>query len=305
MTHSRNSADRAHRRPSQPLPAGAADCHMHVLGPFSRFPLAKERAYTVEEAPLDLHEAMKRAVGLARTVFVQASGHGTDNRAMLAALAQLGPRARGIAVVDLEAQPQDLEAMHAAGVRGLRINFQSMGARYGGDSGLWLAEFGKLAKPLGWHLQVFANPQVLAPLEKAILSATTPIVIDHMGLPDAAAGVDQAGFQLILRLLRANHVWVKLAGADRITRASGRLRDAVPFIRALAEAAPKRTIWGSDWPNIGFHQGKAVSDEALLPYRQLDAGELLDVLIEAVPDAAMQRAILVDNPTRLYQFDHH
>ena len=276
---------------------------MHVLGPFAQFPLAAERAYTVEEAPLQLHEAMKRATGLERTVFVQASGHGSDNRAMLAALAQLGPRARGVAVVDLDAPANALAAMHAAGVRGLRINFQSMGARYAGDAARWLRSFESLVAPFGWHLQLFCNAEMLGALEHAIRDCKAMVIIDHMGLPDTAAGLEQPGFQRVLRLLAHGNVWIKLAGADRITRASGRLRDAAPFIRALAQAAPDRAVWGSDWPNIGFHQGKAVHDEAVLPYRQLDAGELLDVLIEAVPNDAARHAILVDNPARLYQFD--
>jgi predicted TIM-barrel fold metal-dependent hydrolase len=125
-------------------------------------------------------------------------------------------------------------------------------------------------------------------------------VIDHMGLPDAAAGIEQPGFQAVLRLLAANHVWVKLAGADRITRSSGRLRDAIPFIRALAAVAPERLVWGSDWPHLGFHSRQQVQGDAVLPYREVDAGELLDVLIEAVPDAEARRAILADNPARLY-----
>jgi predicted TIM-barrel fold metal-dependent hydrolase len=129
------------------------------------------------------------------------------------------------------------------------------------------------------------------------------VVIDHMGLPDAAAGVGQPGFQAVLRLLAGKHVWVKLAGADRITRATGRLRDAIPFMRALAEAAPERLVWGSDWPNLGFHSGRQVQDDAVLPHRELDAGELLDVLAEAVPDQATRHVILADNPARLYGFD--
>jgi predicted TIM-barrel fold metal-dependent hydrolase len=124
-----------------------------------------------------------------------------------------------------------------------------------------------------------------------------------MGLPDGAAGLGQAGFQAVLRLLAREHVWVKVAGADRITRTTGRLPDAIPFIRALAAAAPERLVWGSDWPNIGFHSGEQVRDAAVLPHRELDAGELLDVLIEAVPDAAARRAILAGNPARLYGFD--
>jgi predicted TIM-barrel fold metal-dependent hydrolase len=294
--------DRTHGAPSQPLPARAADCHMHVLGPFERFALAAERAYTVAEAPLAAHEGMKRAVGLERTVLVQASGHGTDNRALLAALAQLGPRGRAVAVVDALTPEGELESMHAAGVRGLRLNFQTMRERYSGDAGQWLSKFEELAAPLGWHLQLFCGADLLAELASRLVKSKSNIVIDHMGLPDAAGGIEQPGFQTVLRLLRASNLWVKLAGADRITRSTGRLRDAVPFIQALAAAAPERLVWGSDWPHIGFHPGKAVRGDAILPYRDLDAGELLDVLIEAIPDAAVRQSILTDNPARLYGF---
>ena len=276
---------------------------MHVLGPFAHYPLAAERAYTVAEAPLAAHEHMKRSVGLERTVLVQASGHGTDNRALLAALSQLGPRGRAVAVVDLRTPAAELEAMHAAGVRGLSLNFQTLRQRYAGDEAKWLAKFGELASPLGWHLQLFCDARLLAAMEPALLTAKIPIVIDHMGLPDAAAGIQQEGFQAVLRLLRSESIWVKLAGADRVTRASGKLRDAIPFIRALAAAAPERLVWGSDWPHIGFHSRQAVHDDAILPYRGLDAGELLEVLIEAVPDAATRRAILSENPQRLYGFE--
>ena len=296
--------ERTQRAPSQPLPARAADCHMHVLGPFERFPLAAKRAYTVAEAPLAAHEKMKRAVGLERTVLVQASGHGTDNGALLAALAQLGPRGRAVAVVDIRTPARELESMHAAGVRGLRLNFQTLRERYSGDAAHWLAKFAALAAPCGWHLQLFCGAELLVETESMLVKSKTSIVIDHMGLPDAAAGVAQPGFQTVLRLLRSANIWVKLAGADRITRSTGKLRDAIPFMQALAADAPGRLVWGSDWPHIGFHSGKAVHGDAILPYRHLDAGELLDVLIEAVPDTNTRRAILADNPQRLYGFEH-
>jgi 2-pyrone-4,6-dicarboxylate lactonase len=291
-----------HHAPTQPLPARAADCHMHVFGPFERFPLAAGRAYTVPEAPLAVHEKMKRTVGLERTVLVQASGHGTDNRAMLAALAQLGPRGRAVAVVEPEAPQSEMESLHAAGVRGLRLNFQTVRERYAGDARQWIEKFEALAAPLGWHLQLFCGADLLGELEAVLVKLNTAIVIDHMGLPEASAGIGQPVFQTVLRLLRSPHIWVKVAGADRITRSTGRLRDAVPFIRALAATASERVVWGSDWPNIGFHQRKPVHDDEILPYRDLDAGELLDVLIEAVPDATTRQAILSDNPQRLYGF---
>jgi predicted TIM-barrel fold metal-dependent hydrolase len=275
---------------------------MHVLGPFERFPLAAERAYTVEAAPLEAHERMKREVGLERTVLVQASGHGMDNRAMLAALAALGARGRGIAVVPFDATKEDVGKMNHAGVRGVRLNLATLASRHSGDPVSLLQGYAQLAAPLGWHVQLFVPAQTLVALESAISRCVVPVVIDHMGLPDAAAGLDQPGFAALLRLTASGRAWAKLAGADRITRSSGRLRDAIPFMRALAQAAPDRLVWGSDWPNLGFHSGKQVRDEAILPHRSLDAGELLDVLAEAVPDTHARNAILVNNPERLYGF---
>lgn len=291
-----------HRAPSRPLPPGAADCHMHVLGPFGRYPLAAERAYTVAEAPLALHERMKRDVGLERTVLVQASGHGFDNGAMLAALSGLGARGRGVAVIPADFPKKDLEAMHLAGVRGVRLNLVTLASRHPGDRGEIIAAYERMLAPLGWHLQIFAGAATLAGLEPIIARCGVNVVLDHMGLPDAAAGTGDAGFQAVLRLAASKHVWVKLAGADRITRSSGRLREAIPFMRALAERAPERLVWGSDWPHIGFHSGKGVKDGEVLPYRTLDAGELLDILIEAIPEPELRYAILAANPARLYGF---
>ncbi len=272
-----------------------------MLGPFARYPLAADRAYNVPEALLEEHERMKRSVGLERTVFVQASGHGNDNRAMLAALAALGERGRGVAVVAAHESSSELEGLNLAGVRGLRLNLVTMRSRYAGDPGKLVADHERLCAPLGWHLQMFADGATLAALEPVLQRCRENVVVDHMGLPDASAGLAQPGFQALLRLMRREHMWAKLAGADRITRASGRLRDAIPFLQALALVAPRRLVWGSDWPHIGFHSGEQVRGQAVLPYRDVDVCELLEVLFEAVPDAAAIRAILSDNPARLYR----
>jgi 2-pyrone-4,6-dicarboxylate lactonase len=294
--------NRSHRRPAVPLPENSADCHMHVFGPFERFPLAAERAYNVPEAPVAAHERMKRQVGLERTVFVQASGHGTDNRAMLAALQETGERGRGVAVVAPQTPLADLQRMHKAGVRGVRLNLYTFAGRHAGEPAELLRRYERLVGPLGWHLQIFCDPAVLVQLAPHIEQSNVPVVIDHMGLPDAAEGLEQPVFQTVLRLAAKKRAWVKLAGADRITKSTGRLEDAVPFIRALADAAPDRLVWGSDWPNIGFHSRQQVADDHMLEHRELDAGELLDLLGEAVPDAATRTAILTTNPDTLYGF---
>jgi predicted TIM-barrel fold metal-dependent hydrolase len=292
--------NRTHRAPAEPLPPHAADCHMHVFGPFERYPLAPQRAYNVPEASLAAHERMKAQVGLERTVFVQASGHGLDNGALLAALAEIGARGRGVAVVAPQAPLVELQRLHKAGVRGVRLNLYTFAERHSGDPATLLRTYERLVAPLGWHLQIFCDPNMLAALAPAIARSSVPVVIDHMGLPDAAHGVEQPGFQTVLQL--AGKAWVKVAGADRITRSTGNLRDAIPFIRALAQAAPQRLVWGSDWPNIGFHTRQQVHDDSLLAHRELDAGELLDVLLEALPDADTRSAILARNPEALYGF---
>jgi len=279
------------------LPPLAADCHMHVFGPFARFPLAPERAYNVAEATLDEHERMKRAVGLERTVLVQASGHGFDNRAMLAALKELGPRGRAVAVLAPDTPQSELADLHARGVRGVRLNLVTLASRHAGDPGGLVRAYERMLAPLGWHLQVFADD--FRRLEPALERCAVQVVIDHMGLPDAAKGIAQPGFQAVLRLARMSHVWVKLAGADRVSRSTGELRDAMPFMRALHEAAPGRMVWGTDWPHLGFHNRRQVHGDEILPYRAVDPRELLSVLFEAIPQP---QGVLADNPARLYGF---
>lgn len=289
--------------PLPPLPAGATDCHMHVFGPFERYPLAAERAYTVAEAPLEAHEDMKRNLGFERTVVVQASGYGNDNRAMLSALAKLGERGRGVAVFSSDLSISEMQDMHRAGVRGARLNLATMPSRYAGEPASLVRDYERLLAPLGWHLQVFSSSQILMSMAQALRSCSVPVVIDHMGLPDAAQGIAQPGFRAVLALAEAGHVWIKLAGADRITRSSGRLRDAVPFMQALGEVAPQRLVWGSDWPHIGFHAGRQTHGDAVLPYRTIDESGLLAVLFEAFPSEAMRQAILADNPADLYGWE--
>src|SRR6266850_4903386 len=168
--------DRQHRAPREPLPPQATDSHMHVFGPFERFPLAAERAYNVAEAPLGTHERMKGQVGLERTVFVQASGHGTDNRAMLAALAQIGPRGRGVAVVAPQTPLADLQRLHKAGVRGVRLNLYTFSGRHIGEPSTLLRTYERLIAPLGWHLQLFCDPTTLAALAVPIERCGVPLV---------------------------------------------------------------------------------------------------------------------------------
>jgi len=219
---------------------------------------------------------------------VTPSVHGTDNRITLAAIAGYGPEARGIAVVNADVSLGDLEAMHQGGIRGVRLN-----VLFGG--GVGLQAFRPLAEkiaPMGWHIQLLIDvSRDLVGLADEIRQLGVPIVVDHMGHMDVARGIDDPGFRLLLELVRDGIAWVKLSGCDRISSAHPDYRDAIPVAQALIDAGPERMVWGTDWP----HVSKAEN----MP----DTGILLNRLADYAPDPGLRRAILVDNPARLYGFD--
>ena len=81
------------RKPSYVLPPGAVDAHCHVFGPGDVFPYAPERKYTPVDAPKEKLFALRDFLGFERSVIVQATCHGADNRALVDALrAAGGPR---------------------------------------------------------------------------------------------------------------------------------------------------------------------------------------------------------------------
>lgn len=275
------------RRPAPALPAGACDAHVHVFGPDARFPFAPGRAYTPGEAPKERLFALHDHLGIEHCVVVQSNAHGFDNRAAADALAARPGRYVGIALVPLAVEDAELRRLDAAGFRGVRFNF----ARHLGNATpiADVMTFARRLAPLGWHLQVYFESPLVHELAPAIERALVPVVIDHMGRVDASLGVDHADFRAVRRLVRLPHVWVKVSGAERISRAGPPYADAVPFARALLDDAPERTLWGSDWPHPNLSH---------VP----DDGELVDLVAQYAPEPAQRQALLVDNPARLYRF---
>ena len=85
-------------KPGMIVPRGACDTHAHVFGPGDHYPFIPHGLYTPADAlPID-YTHMLDALGMERGVLVQPSVYGTDNQAMLDAMAGQ-PRLRGIAVV--------------------------------------------------------------------------------------------------------------------------------------------------------------------------------------------------------------
>jgi 2-pyrone-4,6-dicarboxylate lactonase len=270
------------RRPTVAIPAGAWDTHFHVIDGATG--LVPERSYTPPDAPLERLRALHRTLGIARGVFVQVSVHGTDNRAMLAALGAT-PGYRGVAVVDEAVTDAELEAMHAAGVRGIRVNLL-----FGGGVGFAVgAALAPRIAPLGWHVQLLIDVASPAVPWDELERWPVPLVVDHMGHTAVARGPAEPGIQHLLGLVRDGRVWVKLSGAERISaRRAPPYDDVVAHARALIEAGPDRCVWGSDWPHV------------MLPGAMPNDGELLDQLAVWAPEEVQRRKILVDNPARLY-----
>lgn len=276
--------------PGLQLPADACDAHCHVFGPGDVFPYAPERTYTPVDVSRDTLFALHRRLGLARGVIVQASCHGTDNAALVDALAAGDGRYRGIAMVGPEVSDAELARLHAAGVRGVRFNFVS---HLGND-----AQFDNVRAivariaPLGWHIVVHFDSDRLAALADFLRELPITIVIDHMGRPDASFGLDQAAFaELDALVADDDKFWVKVSGCERITREGPPYADAAPFARHLVELIPERVLWGTDFPHPNIRPP--------IP----DDGALVDLIADFAPRAEQRQALLVDNPTRLYWND--
>jgi 2-pyrone-4,6-dicarboxylate lactonase len=267
-------------------PTGACDAHCHVFGPAHRFPFAPGRSYTPPDAGVDDLARLHRRLGLSRAVLVQASCHGTDNAALLDALRRAGGRYAGVAMVDDDVDDATLAELHAAGVRGTRVNFV---AHLGGapDLGRFRSLVGRVA-PRGWHVVLHFDAADLPRYADLLDEMPCPYVIDHMARVDAAAGLEQPPFRALLDLMADERCWVKVSGAERLT-ADGPppYDDVVPYARALIAVAPDRVLWGTDWPHPNVRH---------MP----DDGDLLDLLAAFAPDPAVRDRILVDNPRRLY-----
>jgi len=277
--------------PSFALPRGACDTHLHVLGPYDRYPLSPDRNYTAPEAPLAKLRDYMAVTGLDRVVIAHVSAHGADMRVTLDAMAALGDRARGTAMLTSDATAADIARLDRAGMRGIRMSVQ-FGYPVDRDA---LRRVNDLAAPHNWHIAIWPS----GPGELELLMAlqgggiTVPVVLDHLANHcwSPASGLDQPGFRLLQEALRTGGIWLKLSGLYRASAEGWPWRGLAPFGRALVQEFSSRLLWASDWPHVGHWPGAMVN-----------SGELLDWLIEIGCDAATRERILSRNPAALYGF---
>ena len=277
-------------RPERALPPLACDSHMHIFD--ARFAPSPHWKRQPPDAPVAAYRQLQQRLGTQRTVVVTPSTYGTDNACTLDALDQLGDSARGVAVVAQDVSDAELERLHARRVRGLRVNFVSPQS-WGETTPEMLTTLARKAARLpGWHIQVFMHPEQIVALKGVLVALPVPLVIDHLGRIDPAEGPSATAFGTLRGLLDGGNTWVKLSGAYMRSTVHGpSYADTLLLGRALAQAAPDRLVWGSDWPHTTETPG-TVNDADLVDLLQAWAGS----------NAAMDR-ILVGNPARLYGFD--
>ncbi len=284
--------------PSKPrfhVPPGSVDAHCHVFGPGAQFPFAPERKYTPCDASREQLFALRDHLGFEKNVIVQATCHGADNSALLDALAHANGQARGVVTVKRSVTDEQLQTMHAAGVRGVRFNFVKRLVDFTPKDEL--LEIAHRIKPLGWHVVIYFEAVDLPELWDFFTALPTTVVVDHMGRPDVSKLVDGPEFALFMQFMHQHpNVWSKVSCPERLSVSGPKAlngeqhayQDVIPFARQVVETFPDRVLWGTDWPhpNLKDH----------MP----DDGLLVDFIPHIATTAELQRKLLVDNPNRLY-----
>ncbi len=289
--------------PKYLIPAEACDCHMHIFGPRDVYPPSPKRTYTPRPAPIELYKKMALSLNLKRVVVVQASAYGSDNRCLLDSIKEFGPMAKGIAGIDENTSNKMLHAMDKQGVCGIRINAASKNLKDTNTIKESILKAVKQIEPLGWHVQLFVDLEVIDNLADFFSTLPVPVVFDHMGLTPTHMNKYSKEFQRFLNLIAGDNCWVKLAGADRISMNDIEgFDDALPVMKSFISANPERVIWGTDWPHTGRHGHATISEPPLIEYRNVDTAILLDLLVEAAENPSTIKQILVDNPMNLYGF---
>lgn len=287
------------------VPRGTCDCLTHVFGDPAQYPMSPTRTYTPELASLAELRAAHAALQVDRAVLVQTTVYGTDNSCMLDSLRAIGPSARGIAVIDNTFSQWALDEMHQAGVRGIRINLETVGIT---DPDVAERRFENAVSLLrhraGWHIQMFVRLSVVESVHHLIAAAPVPVSLDHFGGTSAATSLHEPGFDVLLDLLRAGKVYTRLSAPELVSTQGPDYPDIPPLAKKLIDANPERIIWASHWPHPDSDRGaqKKRLPTEVTPLRKIDDGHAFNLLPVWAPDAGVRHGILVDNPARLFGY---
>ena len=275
-------------RPRLKAPANATDCHMHIYDP-ARFPLVPSPRVAPTNAALPQYRLLQKRIGTTRVVIVTPRNYATRNEATITAIREIGPNARGVAVLHPDVTDVELNRLDAAGVRGIRFSLGDPASAVVTPD--MIEPLAKRIAPRNWHIQFNMGGDQIVALSDVLQRLPVQMVFDHLGSPPLSAGVAHPSHQAIRRLLDANRAWVKLSGAYLNSRIGPPYPEATAIAQDFVRAAPDRLVWGSDWPHP-TSPGPQKPDDAML----------FDLLLDWAPDEAVRHRILVENPERLYGF---
>jgi len=275
-------------RPRYRAPPNACDSHIHIYDP--RFEMKWPNLRAVPDASVAEYHLLQKRNGTSRTIVVQPAAYGTDNAVTLDAVARLGPgNARGIAVVHPSVTDTELIALNKGGIRGLR--FTQHEPRTAVTTADMIEPLAHRVHRLGWHVQLHLRADQLVEMKDLIDKLPGTLVFDHMGRMTQPEGIRHPAFDLLRRWLDTGRAWVKLSGPYLDSKVGApRYSDIKPVGQALAQHAPERCVWGSDWPH------------PTEPNDKPDDAALLDLLQEWSIDETVRHRILVTNPAALYGF---
>jgi predicted TIM-barrel fold metal-dependent hydrolase len=286
------------------VPKGACDCLTHIFGDPAEFSMSPTRTYTPQQALVPEIEALHKVLHVDRVIIVHPTIYGTNNDCTLDALQKLGPaRALGIAVVDPSISSAELDRLHQGGMRGVRINLETVGLT---DPEIARQRFKiavqQVAERSGWHIQIYTRPSIIEAIYDLLDNCPVPLAFDHFGGTKGEAGMQEKGYKLLLDLIRFGKAYVKLSGPYLVSTQGPSFPDLVALARSFIRANPERVLWGTNWPHPHAVHGKGPAAMEVTPLRQVDDGRIFNLLPLWAPDPLVRKAILADNPARLYGF---
>jgi len=274
--------------PALEAPANACDCHMHIYDP-ARFRMVPSPRVPPTEAAVPQYRLLQKRIRTTRVVIVTPRNYGTENQVTLDAIGQLGPAARGVAVLHPTVTDAELKRLHDGGVRGIRFSLTDPATAV---VTLDMVEpLSKRVADLGWHVQFNVEGQQVVEWADLLRRLPSQMVFDHLGHPPLPAGIEHPSHRIIRGLIDRGRTWVKLSGAYSNTAVGPPYPDATKIAQAFVKAAPERMVWGSDWPHPSEPPGRKPNDAVLF-----------DLLSEWAPGVATRHRILVENPIILYGF---
>jgi predicted TIM-barrel fold metal-dependent hydrolase len=274
-------------KPKLKAPPGACDTHIHLFGPAAKYPFAPDSPYIAHDALPETFMALQDTLGMSTAVIVSPGGYGRNYSLLADVLTKYPKRFRGIALLRDDTPSSEIGRLTTLGVRGMRMMSQKRGQHvpnYSRDIAARVHEH-------GWHIQFYPHGTDIVEYADKLMALPNPIVLDHFASIPAKDGVDQPAVKAVLKMLDSGRVWLKLSGPMRCTDEPPPYPSLTPLAHVFVKHAPDRMVWGSDWPHVNL-------DGMVMP----NDGDLLDLLAEWVPEAAVRNRILTQNPKALYGF---